>query len=63
MTLHNVSAGAAQSVVQQAIEEAIGRKPERPPGFENLEAAPQRFQVIDPDPAEVKRIIAQHADR
>ena len=45
----------------EAIREAIGHDPERPPGYENLEAMPQRFSVIDPDPEQVKRIIAQHA--
>jgi threonine synthase len=45
----------------EAIREAIGRDPERPPGYGNLEALPQRFSVIDPDPEQVKRIIAQHA--
>jgi threonine synthase len=45
----------------EAIEEAIGRKPERPPGYANLEAMPQRFTLIDPDPEQVKRVIAQHA--
>jgi threonine synthase len=44
----------------EAIEEAIGRRPARPPGYEDLEAAPQRFELIDPDPEQVKRIIAQH---
>jgi threonine synthase len=45
----------------EAIREAIGRDPERPPGYEDLEALPQRFSVIDADPEQVKRIIAQHA--
>jgi threonine synthase len=44
----------------ESIREAIGREPERPSGFEKLEALPQRFSVIDPDPEQVKRIIAQH---
>ena len=45
----------------ESIREAIGREPERPSGFENLEALPQRFSVIDADSEQVKRIIAQHA--
>jgi threonine synthase len=45
----------------EAIREAIGRDPERPSGYEGLEALPQRFSVIDADPEQVKRIIAQHA--
>jgi threonine synthase len=44
----------------EAIEEAIGCKPERPPGYENLEGLPQRFTLIDAEPEQVKRIIAQH---
>src|SRR5690606_21590989 len=44
-----------------AIREAIGREPERPAGYENIEALPQRVTVIDPDPEQVKAIIARHA--
>jgi threonine synthase len=44
----------------EAIREALGREPQRPPGFENLEALPQRYTVVDPDPAQVKQLIAQH---
>jgi threonine synthase len=40
------------------IREALGRDPDRPAGFENIEALPQRFEVIAPDAAEVKRYIA-----
>jgi threonine synthase len=42
------------------IREALGREPERPKGFENLEALPQRFTVIDRDVTELKRFIASH---
>jgi threonine synthase len=43
------------------IREALGREPSRPPGFENLEARPQRFEVVAPDAEAVKRFIAAHA--
>ena len=36
------------------IREALGRDPERPPGCENLEQLPQRFEVIEPDAEVVK---------
>ena len=36
------------------IREALGREPERPPGCENLEQLPQRFEVIEPDAEIVK---------
>jgi len=39
------------------IKEALGREPARPAGFEDLEELPQRFEVIEPDPAAVKRVI------
>jgi threonine synthase len=43
------------------IREALGSEPARPAGFENLEKLPQRFEVIEPRDAEVKRYIAAHA--
>jgi threonine synthase len=45
------------------IKEALGREPERPQGFEGLENLPQRFQLIDADPAAVKRAIERQAVR
>ncbi len=36
------------------IREALGRDPERPPGYENLEQLPQRFELIEPDAEIVK---------
>ncbi len=39
------------------IREALGSEPARPAGFENLEQLPQRFKVIEPDAAAVKRYI------
>jgi threonine synthase len=43
------------------IREALGREPERPGGFEGLERLPQRFELIDPDAALLKRYIEAHA--
>jgi threonine synthase len=45
----------------ETIREALGRAPARPPGFENLEQLPQRFEVIPPDAEAVKRRIAARA--
>src|SRR5712664_604118 len=42
------------------LREALGREPRRPSGFENLEKLPQRFTVMEPDAAAVKRYIEQH---
>jgi threonine synthase len=43
------------------IKEALGREPERPKGFEDLEKLPQRFEPIASDAGAVKRYIAAHA--
>jgi threonine synthase len=40
------------------IREALGRDPDRPAGTENLEALPQRFEVMDADVEAVKAYIA-----
>lgn len=42
------------------IHEALGRDPDYPPGVENLEALPQRFEVMDADAGAVKAYIARH---
>ena len=44
----------------ETIREALGRDAERPAGFENIESLPQRFDVMAPDVAEIKRYIAHH---
>jgi len=44
----------------ETIREALGREPDRPRGFENLESLPQRVTVIDKDVAALKRIIESH---
>nr|HYD79378.1 threonine synthase [Paucimonas sp.] len=44
----------------ETIREALGRDAERPAGFENIEALPQRFDVM---PADVQRVKAYIAER
>jgi threonine synthase len=43
------------------IREALGRDPDYPPGCENLESLPQRFEVMDADAAAVKAYIARNS--
>jgi len=65
----NVSAGVPMLVLETAlpakfnetIRAALGRDAERPAGFENIEALPQRFDVMEADAAAVKSFVAQHA--
>ncbi|OAI53739.1 threonine synthase [Betaproteobacteria bacterium SCGC AG-212-J23] len=52
---------AAPAKFSATIREALGRDPERPSGFENLESLPQRCTVIDKDAAALKRFIESHA--
>jgi threonine synthase len=42
------------------IKEALGRSPDCPPGYENLESLPQRFELMDADASAVKAYIARH---
>jgi threonine synthase len=42
---------------EATIIEALGYPPVRPAGFEALEAAPRRFDVMEADTAAVKRYI------
>ncbi len=44
----------------ETIQEALGRDAERPAGFDNIEALPQRFDVMDADVAHVKAFILNH---
>ncbi len=46
---------------EQSIQEALGRLPERPAGFEDMEAKPQVFEVMDVDVERVKDYIANHS--
>ena len=43
------------------IREALGREPERPPGFEGLEDLPKRFVEMAADVNAVRRYIERHA--
>ena len=45
----------------ETIREALGRDPERPAGFEDLEKLPQRVEIVDADAAAVRRHIERHA--
>ena len=51
---------AAPAKFAATIREALGREPDRPRGFENLEKLPQRVTVIDKDEAALKRYIEKH---
>jgi threonine synthase len=51
---------AAPAKFGATIREALGREPERPAGFENLEALPQRFTVVERDVAALKRFVESH---
>ena len=44
----------------ETIREALGRDPDYPPGCEQLESLPQRFEVMDADADAVKTYIARH---
>jgi threonine synthase len=44
----------------ETIREALGRDPERPAGYENIEELPQRFELMDADVQAVKELIAEH---
>ncbi|RJG06314.1 threonine synthase [Noviherbaspirillum cavernae] len=44
----------------ETIKEALGHDAERPAGFENIEALPQRFDVMPADVVQVKAFIARH---
>ncbi len=43
------------------IKEALGREPERPPAYADLEARPQRVTILPADAARVKSFIEAHA--
>ncbi|MDP2431002.1 MAG: threonine synthase, partial [Pseudomonadota bacterium] len=47
---------------EDTIVEALGRKPERPAGLENIESLPQRVEVMDADVAAVRAFVALPAD-
>lgn len=45
----------------ETLREALGREPDRPAGFVDLEARPQRFELIERDVQAIKRYIEAHA--
>lgn len=62
----NVTAGRRPQVVVgtahpakfgEAVEEAIGSRPEPPPGFEEIYRKPERFELISADPEELDRLL------
>ncbi len=44
---------------EESIEEALGRRPDRPPGYDDIEQHSQRFVVMEADAAAVKDYIAR----
>ena len=44
----------------EAIREAVGFEPPRPPATEGIERLPRRFEVLPADAERVKRYIAEH---
>ena len=47
---------------EDAIQEALGRLPERPAGLADLESQPQRYEVMDAQVQAVKDFVAAHAN-
>lgn len=47
---------------EASMVEALGRTPARPAAFAGIEELPQRFEVMEADPAAIKRFIAGHID-
>jgi threonine synthase len=45
---------------EASIQEALGRRPDRPGGFEDIEHKPQHFVVMDPAVNTIKEYIARH---
>ncbi len=46
---------------EDTIVEALGRKPERPAGLENIENLPRRVDLMDAEVAAVRAFVAHHA--
>ena len=46
---------------EDAVFEALKRKPERPPGYENIEDKPQQYDVMDADAEAIKAYIMRRA--
>ena len=47
----------------ETIREALGREPQRPTGFEDLEKLPQRFEVMDADAGKIRHYIGAATSR
>ncbi|NTV93885.1 MAG: threonine synthase [Thiobacillus sp.] len=47
---------------EDSIVEALGRKPERPAGLDDIESRPQRYEVLDANIEQVKAVIVAHAN-
>ncbi len=70
VALENLTPGVPMIVMETAlpakfnetIQEALGVDAERPAGFENIEALPQRFVVMPTDVDAIKDYIAEHTD-
>ena len=45
----------------ETLREALGREPERPAAYADIESRPQRFEVIDTDAEAVKSFIRKNA--
>ena len=45
----------------ETILEALGRPPERPVGYENIEALPQRVEIMQADVAAIKAYVARYS--
>jgi threonine synthase len=43
------------------IEQALGRSPERPPGFEGIEDLPKRVKLMPADVDQIKAYVVAHA--
>jgi threonine synthase len=41
----------------EVVERAVGRRPNPPPGFEDLSQKPERLMVIEPDPSELDQLL------
>ena len=46
---------------EATIREAIGRAPERPAAYADIETRPQRFEVMDANVDAIKRFIAERS--
>jgi len=46
---------------EESIQAALGRWPERPDGYQDIEHKPQKFIVMEPAVGAIKEYIAQHA--